>query len=639
MSAQAALEMQRIQEKLEQSERRLRYVLDATGDGIWDWDIVEGMVKHNRRWCQIVGLGDDYLLHPLPDFANLLHEDDKFLVIDKLRLCLAGQSSYCSEHRLRLPSKQIIWVLDRGDVVERGPDGTALRMVGSLTDITARKAMELEAQHASQLLREAVSSIAQGFTIYDEQDRLYLCNETYINFYDTSRDLLVPGNTFEMIVRRGAERGQYSDAIGNLESWVKRRVDQHQAANGEVIEQQLSDGRWLLIVESRTPSGFIVGNRLDITARKKAEAQVREHSAQFEAIFALSPDGFVSFDATRRVKYVNPAFVHMTGLTHEDVAGLDESKFSHCLVMQGLNFCGLAAMRGMAHDQDGEVQRQIIERGPEHAIGAHGHRVFSLGLRESTEQSVSQILHLRDITHETEVERLKSEFLRTAAHELRTPMASIFGFVELLLYQHHDAATSHEFLGIIFKQSQQMIAILNELLDLAHIDEWGAKDFRAESIALQSLLSEVVRCFKLPPGQAAPFLHMPQAPLMVTVDRKKMIQAILNVLANAYKYSEPQGLIRITLELRAGQAALCIKDQGIGMTPDQVRRVGERFYRADTSGKVPGTGLGMSIVNEIVALHHGSVLIESEIKKGTSITLLLPLAAVDPVTAKNTPCI
>lgn len=639
MSMQTFLELQLTQEKLEESERRLRYVLDATGDGIWDWDIVEGMVSHNRRWCQIVGLGDDHLQHPLPDFANLLHEDDKFLVIDKLRLCLAGESSYCSEHRLRLPSEKIIWVLDRGDVVERAPDGTALRMVGSLTDITARKDMELEAQHASQLLREAVSSIAQGFTIYDEQDRLYLCNETYINFYETSRDLIVPGNTFEMIVRRGAERGQYSDAIGNVESWVKRRVEQHQAANGEVIEQQLSDGRWLLIVESRTPSGFIVGNRLDITARKKAEAQVREHGAQFEAIFALSPDGFVSFDAARRVNNVNPAFLHMTGLTSEDVTGLDELKFSQCLVTQGLNFCGLAAMRGGAHDQNGEIQRQIIECTQAHSTGTNRHRVFSLGLRESTEQSVSQILHLRDITHETEVDRLKSEFLRTAAHELRTPMASIFGFVELLFYQHHDAATSHEFLGIIFKQSQQMMAILNELLDLARIDEWGAKDFRAESIALQSLVTEAVRGFKLPPGQAAPFLHMPQDPLMVMADQKKMTQAILNVLSNAYKYSEPQGLIRITLESRADQAALCIKDQGIGMTPDQVQRVGERFYRADTSGKVPGTGLGMSIVKEILALHHGSMVIESEVKKGTNITLLLPLTTVAPVVAKNTRCI
>jgi PAS domain-containing protein len=84
--------------------------------------------------------------------------------------------------------------------------------------------------------------------------------------------------------------------------------EQHQAASGEVIEQRLADGRWLLIVESRTPSGFTVGNRIDITARKAAQALVNEHSAQLDAIFALSPDGFVSFDASHLVKYISPAF-------------------------------------------------------------------------------------------------------------------------------------------------------------------------------------------------------------------------------------------------------------------------------------------------------------------------------------------
>jgi len=101
----------------------------------------------------------------------------------------------------------------------------------------------LAAEKASGLLRESVDSIAQGFTIYDENDRLVLCNETYLSFYEASRDLIIPGNTFEQIVRRGAERGQYQEAIGRVDDWVRHRVAQHQAADGKSIEQQLGDGR------------------------------------------------------------------------------------------------------------------------------------------------------------------------------------------------------------------------------------------------------------------------------------------------------------------------------------------------------------------------------------------------------------
>jgi signal transduction histidine kinase len=115
------------------------------------------------------------------------------------------------------------------------------------------------------------------------------------------------------------------------------------------------------------------------------------------------------------------------------------------------------------------------------------------------------------------------------------------------------------------------------------------------------------------------------------VDRKKLTQAISNVLSNAYKYSPNGGAVEIELleenkEERSGQVGICITDHGIGMTPEQCSRVCERFYRADTSGKIPGTGLGMSIVKEIVELHGGKVSLVSKIGQGTSVTLWIPKA-------------
>lgn len=492
-----------------------------------------------------------------------------------------------------------------------------------------RLAAQQAAEKSDQLLREAVSSIAQGLTLYDETDRLVLCNEAYLNFYETSRDLIVPGNTFENIVRRGAERGQYREAVGRVDDWVRERVAQHQRADGAVLEQQLGDGRWLIVVEHRTPSGYIVGNRIDITARRAAELRVREHSEQLKGIFALSPDAFISFDRARCVKYVSPAFSRLLGISAFEVMGLGELEFSQRLAQvcaPQARFQGIAALRVMS--QNGTASAPGAGREQRHKIelADASKRVLEVGLRESPGESVTQILYLRDISRETEVDLMKSEFLSTAAHELRTPMASIFGFSEVLLHQALDEASRTEFLTIIHKQAALMSTILNELLDLARIEARRGKDFVFRDLPVQELVTEVVHGFKRPAGRLPPRMTFPGGPVSIFADQHKVQQAMLNVLCNAYKYSPAGGEVSIVVESRAPWVAIRISDPGIGLSPEQRQRVGERFYRADASGKVPGTGLGVSIVKEIVDIHRGQVVIDSQLGQGTTVTLLFPIA-------------
>ncbi|MEY8689011.1 MAG: ATP-binding protein, partial [Leptothrix sp. (in: b-proteobacteria)] len=151
-------------------------------------------------------------------------------------------------------------------------------------DITPLKEAQLSAIKAGSLFKEGIESIPQGFTIYDENDRLVVCNKAYLDIYGTSRDLIVPGARFEDIVRVGAERGQYAEALGRVDEWVHERVSKHQAADGSHLEQHLGDGRWLLIVEHRTPSGYTVGNRIDISARKAVELEIEQHRHHLEDI-------------------------------------------------------------------------------------------------------------------------------------------------------------------------------------------------------------------------------------------------------------------------------------------------------------------------------------------------------------------
>ncbi|MCF8160917.1 MAG: PAS domain S-box protein [Polaromonas sp.] len=494
-------ELKKVQLKLEASERRLNYVLDATGEGIWDWDIRTGIVTHNRRWCQITGLDAAYLQHPLNEFAALLHPDDQAQVMEKLQDCLAGKAHYQSEHRMCLQGQQEVWVLDRGDVVERDAEGKPLRMVGSFVDISERKA---------------------------------------------------------------------------------------------------------------------------------AEVLLSEHSAQLDAIFALSPDGFVAFDH-QLVKYASPAFTTLTGLSSAEVIGLDELAFSRRLAdlcPPEARFQGLAALRDAAQAGRGNEPNQVFELKEAPGEAASSRRVLKVSLRESQEHSISQILSLRDISHETAVDRMKSEFLSTAAHELRTPMSGIYGFAEVLLTEQLSEAERREFLEIIYRQSKLMASILNELLDLARIEALQGKDFVFEAVPVQALIDHVVRGLKLSDGRALPSLALPAEPVFLWADQKKAQMALLNVLSNAYKYSAPGEPVHIAVQSLPDQIAIHITDQGVGMTPDEAGRVGERFYRADTSGKVSGTGLGMSIVKEIMALHYGHMALGSVPGQGTTVSLIFPAGNV-----------
>ncbi len=147
----------RAEEALHEVAQRLSYALEATGDGIWDWDVGTGKVKHNARWCQILGLNESFLEHSLEKFTEGLHPEDLPQVMAAIRACQAGQAPYVSRHRMLHGNGRYIWVLDRGRVVQRDAQGQPLRMVGSIADITELVAAEEEQKAAEAHLRDALS--------------------------------------------------------------------------------------------------------------------------------------------------------------------------------------------------------------------------------------------------------------------------------------------------------------------------------------------------------------------------------------------------------------------------------------------------------------------------------------------------
>jgi signal transduction histidine kinase len=362
--------------------------------------------------------------------------------------------------------------------------------------------------------------------------------------------------------------------------------------------------------------------RSEATTRRNAQVQILDRQEQLNAVLELSPGGFVSFDKNHCVKYVNPAFHQMMGQPGLTLEGLEEHDFSawlSSLCDPATRFTGVETLRVAAASNAASGSQTIELRDPIK-------RVLQVQIRLSSVGSVSQILYFRDITHETEVESLKSEFLATAAHELRTPMASIYGFTEVLMSDSKDPELRQEFLGIIHRQSKLMVQILNELLDLARIEARRGKDFQFRRLDLRDLLADLIRAFQCPAGRTSPELDAPQSPVLVMADSGKLRQALLNVISNAYKYSPAGGPVLVRVDLPAeGRVCIHVSDHGIGMTASQVAKVFTRFYRADTSGKVPGTGLGMSITEEIITYHQGTISIVSSPGNGSKVTITMPM--------------
>lgn len=399
----------------------------------------------------------------------------------------------------------------------------------------------------------------------------------------------------------------------------------NQSRSRTALRQQAGFVSLLIIALAVALTRYLRQLRRDLERRQAAELVIRDRTEQLNAIFALSPDGFVSFDGDRRVKYVSPGFARMTAAGEVNLSGLDEHDFAAWFAKRCA--AGTATL-------DIEALRSMVANGKPHAtqtleVNGDGKQVLKIGFRVSDSSVVSQVLYFRDVTHETEVDHMKSEFLSTAAHELRTPMASILGFSEVLLHQEVEANARHEFLDIIYKQSKLMAKILDELLDLARIEARRGKDFRYTKVCLQDLATELAKSFIPPSGRSQVQLILPEQSVQVLADSGKLRQAVLNVLSNAYKYSPDGGPVVLEVDTKSLDAPvhrvwIHITDHGIGMTPEQQSRVCERFYRADASGKTSGTGLGMSIVKEIISLHGGELAISSELGFGTRVSLFLP---------------
>jgi signal transduction histidine kinase/DNA-binding response OmpR family regulator len=238
---------------------------------------------------------------------------------------------------------------------------------------------------------------------------------------------------------------------------------------------------------------------------------------------------------------------------------------------------------------------------------------------------------LRDITERARLEQAKSDFVATASHELRSPLTSIKGFIELLETTDSGNLTERqrEFIAIVLRSTDRLVDLVNDLLDIARIES-GQFEVHAHSVDLRETIEEVA-ALMTPRLQGKRQrldvqIFEPRPPALA--DAARMRQVVTNLVTNAHLYTDEEGSITLRLEGDARETRITVTDTGRGMTPEDARHIFDRFHRGSADErKSPGTGLGLAIVKSLVDLHGGTIDVASQIGRGTTFTVHLPSAA------------
>ncbi len=240
----------------------------------------------------------------------------------------------------------------------------------------------------------------------------------------------------------------------------------------------------------------------------------------------------------------------------------------------------------------------------------------------------------RDITHEVEVDRLKSEFVATVSHELRTPMTAIRGYVDVMLMGAAGALTDNQshFLAIVKENTERLNILVNDLLDISRI-EAGRVTLSIQRLDLEQVAEEVVdsvlqRSQKENKSMSVALDVQPELP-QVLADPERIRQIIGNLVDNAYNYTPEKGMITVHLHKANGDVQVDVKDNGIGIAIEDQPRVFDRFYRGEDPLVLatPGTGLGLPIVQQLVEMHHGRIWLSSSGLRGEGSTFSFTIPA------------
>ena len=404
-------------------------------------------------------------------------------------------------------------------------------------------------------------------------------------------------------------------AVALWRKWIAPWKDARELA--DAVAEQRPPRKFLI---SGNPHAHRVGLALEklMDRRRELETRVRESESSVQTVLSAMLDGLAVIDERRILRLMNREFRGMFGLDN-NTGGETLLEVVHNAAIDRL------ASEAIRQQQP---QRESIElaRG---ATDPRSLEVSAVPLRENSAEMKGAVLLFRDVTHFRKVENMRRDFVANVSHELRTPLSIFRGYLETLLDDpHQPPGELLRILEIMERHSDRLNALVEDVLSLARLESPGM-ELNLSEIDLPELLHSIMRDWekRFAAKQLKSHLNFPGTLPQLRADETRLQELISNLLDNAVKYSKPGGTVFLRAESEGNFVRISVADQGIGISPNDLPRIFERFYRADKSrsSEQSGTGLGLSIVKHIAQLHGGSVEAKSELGKGTTITVSLPV--------------
>jgi cell cycle sensor histidine kinase DivJ len=295
------------------------------------------------------------------------------------------------------------------------------------------------------------------------------------------------------------------------------------------------------------------------------------------------------------------------------------------------------APRGGARGQNGqgdfiwvEMRCRPLEQAPEVAVSSEAEVVAVM--RDVTDRKIQeQALDLARTAAE-QADASKTRFLATMSHELRTPLNAIIGFSEMIVQEDVlmiDAARRKEYAQLINDSGQHLLSVVNGILDMSKMES-GNFEISPEPFAPRAALINCCNLLALKARENAIDLvtRAPEGMPVMTGDPRAFKQIVLNLVANAIKFTERGGTVTVSAAVEGSRLVLRVTDTGVGIAAEDLKRIGDPFFQAGKTyqRRHEGTGLGLSIVKSLVALHAGEMTVQSKLDEGTAVTVALPLA-------------
>ncbi|MDH3455182.1 MAG: PAS domain-containing sensor histidine kinase, partial [Desulfuromonadales bacterium] len=361
----------------------------------------------------------------------------------------------------------------------------------------------------------------------------------------------------------------------------------------------------------------------DLTEQRMVEASLLAAEREFHQLINVSPVPLAILEHKHKFIYLNQRFTETFGYTLEDLPTVDDW-WVNCYPDPHYRE---EVMQKWLHAVNMASEPEVKFSPQEARVTCKNGTVLDVVARQASIGD-KEIVVLNNMSRERQLDRLKSGFITTAAHELNTPLTSILGFTELLLGNDGlERATQKEYLAIVLDKTEALVKIVDDLLELNIAKDGRNIRIEKEPGDLRDLVTGTRDAYQKEfCDRQFPLAWPVSGAMKASFDRVKIARVLENLLSNAIKFSPRGTPIMVGCSQSDCKVRISVSNQGQGMTPEQAGRAFERFYRADTSNAaVPGLGLGLSIAKEIIEAHGGTIDIHSRPGEGAEASFVLPM--------------